>query len=73
MAPEKNKKNEPFFDYPELDHKVISSNTLRKGHEDTRMDIPRTGVATREKIVKNRIPWWSELISKGKIEHELKN
>ena len=46
--------------------------TPRAGHRDTSMDTPKTGVATKEMTVKNRIPWWNELISKGKSEHELK-
>ena len=59
MTPQENKENELFFTAP------------RTGHRDTSMDTPRAGVSTREKIVKNRIPWWNELINKGKSEHQL--
>ena len=63
MTPKENKENELLLNHHKLDHKVISTNTPRENHVDIRIGTPKTGVATREKVVKNRIPWWSELIS----------
>lgn len=72
MAPKENKENELLVKQHKLDHKVISTNSPRGSHVDIRIGTPKTGVATREKVVKNRIPCWSELISKKKSNTTLK-
>ena len=72
MAPKENKENELLVNHHRLDHEVISTNSPRGRHVDIRIGTPKTGVATRLKVVKNRIPWWSELISKEKSNTTLK-
>ena len=43
------------------------------GHKYASKDNSRKGDSTRERYVKNgsRIPWWHELINKGKDDHQL--
>ena len=72
MTPQENKEKELLLISPKSNIETISMDTPRAGHRDTSMDTPKTGVTAKEKAVKNRIPWWNELISKGESEHELK-